>query len=251
MLLLLLLAWCAQGLRVIPGTTKPDDNHARALRLTKDIFPDSDLKWRVELGKRAQGLVPGTVLVPHSEEQDRTYGEFDLDGFGTILDAASQRLEGDEVDFCDLGSGLGRLVIFAAIRNPKWSVSGIEISKLLHEEAVERAKGYPATFECRDAILDPPDLSNVNFLFIYSTVFSCIYSPAYPYPILDDKWTQALKAALGERNAEDRRRRLIVTVDRALDPEAGCFDLVHTLPNIPNRETAGSVAYIHEYTAVE
>lgn len=217
----------------------------------KLIYPDAELGYRVELGRRAQGLVPGSVLRPTDPEQDRTYGEFDLHGMASILDVAARGLE-EPISFCDVGSGMGRLALFVALKFPEWRVRGLEISALLHGEAIARAQraenislvaSNRLAFECRDFLASPPTLSDVNCLFLYSTVFPCAYSPAHPYPILDESWTKSITAVL---HSSRRQLHRVITIDRALDPAAG-YKIVDILPGIPNRETAGSVAYIHEF----
>lgn len=64
-----------------------------------------------------------------------TYGEFDLDFLGSLLEAAEPQ-KGDT--FVDLGSGCGRLVLGAALLRPKvWAeCHGIELLPELHNEAV-------------------------------------------------------------------------------------------------------------------
>jgi hypothetical protein len=81
-----------------------------------------------------------------------TYGEFDVDFFGELLDRAwGYYVEGhgdaastepscipwkDKV-FCDIGSGTGRLVIAAAALHPNWKLSrGLEILQGIHDVAV-------------------------------------------------------------------------------------------------------------------
>ena len=64
------------------------------------------------------------------------YGEFDLSFFSRLLDAAGP-LEGDT--FVDLGSGVGRLVLAAALLHPdSWiSCHGIELLPELHNAAID------------------------------------------------------------------------------------------------------------------
>lgn len=251
--LLLQIVASVNALRVCRFTESPAPKYDKAMDSLKLIYPDAELGYRVELGRRAQGLVPGSVLRPTDPEQDRTYGEFDLHGVASILDIASRGLE-EPVSFCDVGSGMGRLALFVALKFPKWRVRGLEISALLHGEAIVRAQRAENTslvahnrlvFECRDFLASPPTLGDVNCLFLYSTVFPCVYSPEHPYPILDESWTTSVTAAV-----QSSRRQVckVITIDRALDPAAG-FHIVNILPGIPNRETAGSVAYIHEFSS--
>ena len=86
--------------------------------------------------------------------QHFTYGEFDLDFFGELLDAAwghfSDGINGDNGKnspkvwedrvFCDIGSGTGRLVIAAAALHPGWKMCrGIEILEGIHNTALDAA----------------------------------------------------------------------------------------------------------------
>lgn len=82
--------------------------------------------------------------------QEFTYGEFDIEFFGLLLDrtwehylegmdATNDNAKGDDLvpwrdrTFCDIGSGAGRLVVTAAALHPEWKLCrGLEILEGLH-----------------------------------------------------------------------------------------------------------------------
>ncbi|KAL7516214.1 hypothetical protein ACHAWX_001254 [Stephanocyclus meneghinianus] len=81
-----------------------------------------------------------------------TYGEFDVEFFGHLLDRAWEYYADGRADdistkpsvmpwkdrvFCDIGSGTGRLVIAAAALHPNWKLCrGLEILQGIHDVAV-------------------------------------------------------------------------------------------------------------------
>jgi len=90
--------------------------------------------------------------------QEFTYGEFDIEFFGMLLDRTwehySEGLGGGDDDatirkrpwsgktFCDIGSGAGRLVLAAAALHPEWKVCrGLEILEGLHDMSTSIADG--------------------------------------------------------------------------------------------------------------
>ncbi|KAJ8598949.1 hypothetical protein CTAYLR_009647 [Chrysophaeum taylorii] len=202
-------------------------------------YPEAELGLRVRLGREAQGLAPGAVVRSTDPRLELTYGEFSIDGVRRCLEAAG--LEEKEVRFADIGSGTGRIAAFAALRNPRWECRGYEISETLHAEALRRSAEIPnVRFERRDVLLDPPDLSDVDVVFAYATAFPAPeWSPDLGAPLLDNRWTRMLQVALRDNS---RKCRVMIT-DRALDPAAG-FVLDEVL-DVPNRETAGSLVFIH------
>ena len=226
-----------------------------AWKSLETLYPTAEHDERVRLGKLAQGLTPGTALRPHDKGQDKTYGEFSLESFGQCLSVAADGLE--EVGFVDVGSGVGRLVLGAALIFPRFrQCHGLEISPVLHEDAVKRlqraeAEGLVpknrATFHLRDALDDRNDdtiFRDCNLFFIYATAFPApLFSEELRAPLLNDEWTLRIVDMLTASRAPLCR---VVTTDRALNPDVG-FDLINVLPNLPNRETFGSSVYIHEF----
>ena len=83
-----------------------------------------------------------------------TYGEFDIQFFGELLDMAwkyfisddncetvplsSQSLAWKDKVFCDIGSGTGRLVMTAASLHPHWKLCrGLEILQSIHDVSIQ------------------------------------------------------------------------------------------------------------------
>ena len=114
-----------------------------------------------------------------------TYGEFDLDFLGSLLEAAGPQ-KGDT--FVDLGSGCGRLVLGAALLQPNvWAeCHGIELLPELHNEAVaarmrmdelpelSAAPIAPVGFTCADLWSDEAaaPLSAASVAFAYAVTWA-------------------------------------------------------------------------------
>ncbi|KAL9180256.1 hypothetical protein ACHAXT_008226 [Thalassiosira profunda] len=118
------------------------------------LYPPAELSRR-NARSRTDGYWK-YVELGEAPPQEFTYGEFDIDFFGLLLDRAwGYYLDGIEEDaaydnapawtnktFCDIGSGAGRLVLTAAALHPGWKVCrGIEILEGLHDVAVSIAEG--------------------------------------------------------------------------------------------------------------
>jgi hypothetical protein len=109
----------------------------------------------------ATSTIKSTEGVPLAGDAS-TYGEFDLSFFAELLQSASPK-PGDT--FLDLGSGVGRLVVGAALLHPDtWSnCHGIELSAPLHERAIEARYAFeelpsprppiaPCEYTCGDVL---------------------------------------------------------------------------------------------------
>lgn len=102
------------------------------------------------MGRVAQGIDSnggGTPRIPPALTPDdprliQTYAEFPLSSWDALVDAGFQYTKSveDGVKMVDIGSGLGRLVLYAALSRPSWSNHGVEISSVLHNKAVELAE---------------------------------------------------------------------------------------------------------------
>jgi hypothetical protein len=111
------------------------------------LYPPNELEKR-----NAQSRTDGYwKYVSRGEDPPKefTYGEFDVEFFGELLDLAWKYFavndDGqppsvpwtDKV-FCDIGSGTGRLVLSAAALHPNWSLCrGLEILQTLHDVSVQ------------------------------------------------------------------------------------------------------------------
>ena len=105
------------------------------------LYPVADMELRNAVS-RTDGYWP-YVAQKHEPPPALTYGEFPLPFFAQLLDCACAVAGLDQearrhAVFCDIGSGSGRLVLFAAAA-AKWNaVRGVELLQGLHEQAIEK-----------------------------------------------------------------------------------------------------------------
>ncbi|KAL3817588.1 hypothetical protein ACHAXA_006477 [Cyclostephanos tholiformis] len=122
--------------------------YARVISGIDALYPPYELSNRNAISRTdgywkyvARGELP---------QSEFTYGEFDIDFFGILLDKSwehyldgmsdrGRQHEGSELSpwknktFCDIGSGAGRLVLCAAALHPAWKLCrGLEILDGLH-----------------------------------------------------------------------------------------------------------------------
>jgi SAM-dependent methyltransferase len=219
-----------------------------------------------------------------------TYGEFPLSSLDALLDLALPHMchlgndddDNDDNDatcvrMLDVGSGCGRLALYAALtrgtREQPWHVHGIEISPMLHDLAtVALSRGFQkGTFAnvCQQKNNDGPTtatatatattttaaaansihlhlgaaeewtqvLQQCNLVFAYSTVFRTSGFSQEWGAMIMDKEWSGLLSQNCPKGC------VVVTTDRALDPKDG-WHLVDRL-NVENREVMGSTGYIH------
>lgn len=225
------------------------------------LFPSAELASRMNAGRDAQGLREGTstAVVADDPRMQYTYGEFPLRSFDTLIDMSLDELQSrrgttpDSLRLVDLGSGCGRLVMYAALSRG-WNVHGIEIGRELHTVAMNilnkgTADGYftPAQSPNEGAIislhLGAADtltgvLGSADIIFAYSTVFPAAkeFNVEISALVLSPAWSEMLAKAC-------RDECVVVTTDRALDPQFG-WELV-TRRDIDNPEVFGSTGYVH------
>jgi hypothetical protein len=163
-------------------------------------------------------------------------------------------LNHDDV-FVDLGSGVGRLVLAAAMLHPFRYCAGVEVLPELHAEAleahrrarraVERREGgtqprlelRPCEFVCQDfmegaAPSGPDPLSEASIVYAYSTTWRS-----------DNGFhlSPGVSAALAARV---RRDVVVITTDKVLPPE-GEFEVFGRL-EVDNWEVGGdSMCWYH------
>ena len=107
------------------------------------IFPSQSYSDRIGIGREASGLGEsgggGILLTPDDPRLDQTYAEFPLQSWDTLMDKALLYVDGKQIEcrFVDVGSGMGRISLYATLSRPQWDVHGIEISSVLHDKAVE------------------------------------------------------------------------------------------------------------------
>jgi hypothetical protein len=161
-------------------------NKAQDLLGQDDFLPPRRYRDRVGMGRVAQGIashhdddndtaVRSRVFTADDPRLTKTYAEFPLSSFDTLLDAGLKEIKkdvssgmGDVLTMVDLGSGLGRIVLYAALTrggrgenflddgytlgdelessqpslvdNQSWNIHGIEIASLLHDGALKLAR---------------------------------------------------------------------------------------------------------------
>ena len=102
------------------------------------LYPQDEFAMR-NAASRTDGYWP---FIAQKEEPPAglTYGEFPLDFFSRVVDRACElgEIERSEAVLCDVVSGAGRLVLWAA-SSTKWrAVHGVELLPSLHAAAVEK-----------------------------------------------------------------------------------------------------------------
>lgn len=116
------------------------DGHVEAIvDAIHEMFPPEGLDQRIALSRK-DGYWP---FIRNGEDppQEFVYGEFDIVFLKQSLEKARELLGKDDEDivFCDLGSGTGRLVLATAALHPAWKLCrGIELLESIHEEALEK-----------------------------------------------------------------------------------------------------------------
>ena len=134
----------------------PLDREVAAEIIENDLFPSQELTKRSRAGREAQGIDSGTKVDATDPRLALTYGEFPMESFDTLVDRAMEiwnngsntnepiLTDDKKMKLIDLGSGCGRLLLYAALsrcsssnHDTRVDVHGIEISELLHEFAVD------------------------------------------------------------------------------------------------------------------
>jgi hypothetical protein len=231
----------------------------------EELLPSQQYSVRIGLGRQAQGIGGDSVstMQPMSPDDPRlamTYAEFPLQSFDALLDVALTHLPDSiaGMQMVDLGSGMGRIVLYAALtrgveEQSPWHVHGVEISSTLHQHAVvlaqEGAKrgvfvrsshNQQNSFSFHEGrVQDYQDsiLGNADVVFAYSTAFNAKnFDPEVGAMILDAEWSETLGNAC-------RPGCVAITTDRVLDPRCG-WRLLDRI-DVENPEVFGSTGYIH------
>jgi hypothetical protein len=230
--------------------------------LDDKLMPKKYYGNRIGLGRDAQGIDGGTALKPDDPRLSMTYAEFPLSSFDILVDLGLKYLPSSQdrpgiTTFVDIGSGCGRLILYLAMSrfspsdDAGWNIHGIEISNLLHGEAIqyleEAVKQNIFSFEeggsnslslHLGAAEDSSHLfGRADCIFAYSTAFSAkSFSPELGALLLDPEWSSLLSESC-------KPGCVAITTDRALDPACG-WELVDRL-DVENQEVFGSTGYIH------
>ena len=230
--------------------------YSRQLALfNQDLFPPEQYSARNGLSRK-DGY---WAFVGKGEDPplDFTYGEFPLQLFSKLVDracellaatksGASGALFGDRssITMADLGSGAGRLALWAASTSAYKRVMGVEYLTSLASDASEKltlARGLPGLLQTPDVQLvegswDDPDAlswSEIDLAFAYTTAITTN----------DDGILEGLSEALSRRLP---RGCIVVTTDYKLDP-AG-FDVLESLEGQNDGVGGVSTGFIHVKT---
>ena len=218
-----------------------------ATYLLANVFPSHLYGDRLTVGRRAQ-LGPDMVYRPsiggNSVDSSLTYGEYDLGHFAALVDRALDGKGQHGRTFVDVGSGCGRLVFAAAALWPALAcVAGVERIEEMHEMALAACE--------RVTLPEPPTrrffhgdvahllgaggaLADADVLFAYSSTWAGVGDV-----LTDFSATCGTLLRVGAR---------VVTTDKRLvDDEGWSFELLEAIQG-QNRETGGSVGYVHEVT---
>ena len=241
----------------VPNRVSTDKSQAI---LDDFILPLNEYGRRIGYGGNAQDLDPSVVVLRDDPRLAFTYGEFPTHSFDALIDLALTFLPPNSypgpVKFIDIGSGCGRLVYHTGLtrgtEEMPWSVHGIEISEILHrealrgmntgmEEALFTSESSPSANSIMLHLGNAEDMKHVftecKLAFAYSTVWPCSgFSVELGAMVLHGDWSELLSQACP-------KGCVVITTDRALDPQYGWI-IVDRL-DVDNREVAGSTGYIH------
>ena len=218
-----------------------------ATNLLANAFPAHLYGDRLTVGRRAQlgpDMVYRTSIGGNSVDSSLTYGEYDLGHFAALVDRALDGKGQHGRTFVDVGSGCGRLVFAAAALWPALAcVAGVERIEEMHEMAMAACE--------RVTLPEPPTrrffhgdvahllgaggaLADADVLFAYSSTWAGVGDV-----LTDFSATCGTLLRVGAR---------VVTTDkRLIDDQGWSFELLEAIDG-PNRETGGSVGYVHEVT---
>lgn len=221
------------------------------------LFPSNERSDRMVASGKAQGVTAGTAISASDPRLSCSYGEFPLGSFDELLDIAMEYCSepSQPMKVVDVGSGCGRLVMYASLSRGGVAVDGIEIAEELHSVATRIqekgvSEGYFAppcgdrpgssvanlhlgTAEALSAVLEESDI-----IFAYSSAFRVgqDWNVELSAMVLGPEWSEMLANAC-------RPGCIAITTDRALDPVHG-WDLVERR-DVDNPEVLGSTGFIH------
>ena len=256
-----------------------DIDRATAQQIVNNILcPPNEERSRNNAGMEAFGQDRHSKVITNDDPRNEyTYGEFPFDSFDLLVDLAAGHL--DEITptrkkkMIDVGSGCGRLALYAGLTRSDWDVTGIEIGQQLHSLAVrslqrgikedlfqtidDTASEDESVISFFNANVLPEEtnpyfqnpqsdndsvrsvLSEANILFAYSTVWETdaaqSFHPELGAMVLSSKWSETLATTC-------QNGVVAVTTDRVLNPVHG-WKLLDRM-DVDNPSVWGSVGYI-------
>jgi Histone methylation protein DOT1 len=188
---------------------------------------------------------------PDEAELDNTltYGEFDI---GFLSELLNEYDAGPGTAFIDMGSGVGRCTLAAALLKPSWRLcQGVELlpkltefAALVHGDIVNDSSSSsssralaPCDFVTGDVMAPDFCLEQFNLCFAYSTMWPAEGAGLFMQS-LSHNLARTLKAGA-----------VVITTDKRLCVIDG-FELI-AVHEGPNRETGGSTAYVHRFKGRE
>ena len=224
------------------------------------LLPLNEYGMRIGYGGNAHDLDLSNVVLGDDPRLAFTYGEFPMHSFDALIDMSlpflQQQTNPGPLKFIDIGSGCGRLVYHTGLtrgtEEMPWTVHGIEISEILHREALRgmnkgvdealfTSESSPTTNSIMLHLGNAEDMKHIfadcKVAFAYCTVWPCSgFSVELGAMVLHSDWSDLLSQACP-------KGCVVVTTDRVLDPQYG-WTIVDRL-DVDNREVAGSTGYIH------
>lgn len=245
------------------------------------LCPPNEERSRNNAGMEAFGPDQNSQVITNDDPRNEyTYGEFPFDSFDLLIDLAASHVVDDvsttatRKQMIDVGSGCGRLALYAGLTRSDWDITGIEIGNQLHSLAVGSLQrginedlfqpipiddtasvdeaqisfyngnvlpGIDPYFQNTQSENDTVQsiLSQANLLFAYSTVWETdaaqSFNPELGAMVLSSKWSQTLASTC-------QNGVVAVTTDRVLNPEHG-WKLLDRM-DVDNPSVWGSVGYI-------
>ena len=222
---------------------------SEASRLLEErILPASEYAKRTGLGRQAQGVQVADLVQGNDVRLYQTYGEFPLQSFDSLLDltVAHFKQPKKRLRVLDLGSGCGRLVFYIGLTRPHWIVQGIELSSVLHEEALrarmrlQQVVDQDTTVTQMELFCGPASsftdvIRQADVIFCYSTAFeSDGFSTETGTMVLAQEWNDLFAKSCSEDC-------LVITTDKSLDMRWKILDRL----DVENREVCESTGFVH------
>lgn len=234
--------------------------------LETTLLPRSEYGNRLTLGRQAQNLDEGAFVKGNDPLLALTYGEFPLESVDELLDRSLElrrsatSYSSHRLGVADVGSGIGRIGVYLALSRTGWDISGIEISELLHQQAVDAVAkacqlGYLADVDDSSSPSSNDQATTLSFwhgpaqdyghilkqqdlVFCYSTTWHTVgFSSVSNTLLLSNAWNTLF-------TTHCRTGTIVVTTDRSLNPAFG-WQVLDAM-EVKNPEVGGSTAYIQQ-----